>query len=988
MHKIAEKVTALSGKLIVTSQYTISSRFKQYGDIFNEYDAIEMLPIDIQELISLSGLQDSSLVRFWSDYIYAFTSGHPQLVSAFVMYGEQSKWNPKEADFVTQPTSVDQVKAESRRLLANAIRNPEARKLARYLSLVSGRFDRDFAVSLGSAIPGLQEPGIAFDALIGPWIEQHAPDVYSLSPLLRGYAHAEVSASEIPNHYLSICAVFLKRSSLTANDIVQAMFAALTAEFDPLIAKLCKIQYSASSEIFKLIAKEIFIISHLYLDNPSAFPNIHPMTRFAFRHFQLKIAEAIEDWKKYQKIDSIIKQEISSIGKNCLEYKMSLWIWYLDTIIRVNSSIPVSERIIRANTLLEMVYSSEMKDIVELINYEEAMVDSLLMIATQNLDSVNDLEFLLNDLRKRSREIVNAIFRGFDNYQDFLSLLIDRVWLNESKREAPDWDGCLRVFSGFLKFSHVIGNDWLLSSAARGMMIVHDEYLGNPQKAFEILGEARRLLAKSHPLIDVQESMLFYRAGNHEKVVEIIANLESNFETDELPIHRVYALARGIRSAGHLARADQIQNFCDKGRQISQIIQMDHLRAVGETAFQAEAAWNLWQKMDFIHTLEAFENVIENLTATSHQDHTLFKLLRLRVGSAIAWLSNSWINHGKIVRFKTSLPEPFSGMFANFEDLPENSILNPLPPYPLIWANLAKFAASFSTLSVIERLSQNACDEVNGKQFFMAKMISKHSFFLNAIVRGDFELALESGLEYSKLFAMIPNYRERLESKSSIFERIDINTFFSEGDSEFLKRWSESFIGLTIEPIVLAISSVGERVKINGHKLVPRLVASFGDSDKAVLSTTWLSVIVNALSGNPTEIQKIREVVNNTEGFDDYIRRLSVIAMGALRGAQVPECLSSQFSILRNMLLPGRESYWAVFFFNLVAERWKYFANYQRFLMGSPAFWAPRILEAIDSAPGNAASVAKILLLVAQACKIKWPASMFAELHDLSMTSE
>jgi len=275
--------------------------------------------------------------------------------------------------------------------------------------------------------------------------------VYSLSPLLRGYAEAEVRKEGLEKYYIVVCVAWLKKKTLTPFEVVQAMIAALTVKFEPLIAKLCKIQFTTSAEDFKIISKELFLIPHLYIGTEAQLDGIHPMTRFMFRYFQLKITENNEDWQTYVKIDNQIKKEIDEIDSGDLEYKMCLWMFYIDTIIRVNTPISATEKISRALTIMDMVYNDELSEITSIIDSNKIPIDSLLMIAAYSIDTYQELEFLLNQLYERSRDIVASFLRGFEIYPDNLSLMIDRVWLNESKKEHPDWDKCIGVFSEAMK---------------------------------------------------------------------------------------------------------------------------------------------------------------------------------------------------------------------------------------------------------------------------------------------------------------------------------------------------------------------------------------------------------------------------------------------------------------------------------------------------------------------------------------------------------
>jgi len=93
LSKIFDNVKKSSAKIIITSQYRLPSRLKvQIADESFEYVAPEMSEEDISLLLNRSGLDDDKLIPFWSTYILASTSGHPQLVGAFAAYAKEKRW--------------------------------------------------------------------------------------------------------------------------------------------------------------------------------------------------------------------------------------------------------------------------------------------------------------------------------------------------------------------------------------------------------------------------------------------------------------------------------------------------------------------------------------------------------------------------------------------------------------------------------------------------------------------------------------------------------------------------------------------------------------------------------------------------------------------------------------------------------------------------------------------------------------------------------
>lgn len=100
---------------------------------------------------------------------------------------------------------------------------------------------------------------------------------------------------------------------------------------------------------------------------------------------------------------------------------------------------------------------------------------------------------------------------------------------------------------------------------------------------------------------------------------------------------------------------------------------------------------------------------------------------------------------------------------------------------------------------------------------------------------------------------------------------------------------------------------------------------------------------------------------------------------------QLSETMSAQFSMLKNMILPVMaSSHWAIFYFRMVAKRWNYLANNQKFLMLLPSIWSEKILDTISVASPTASDVAKLLLLIGEATSINWPKEMLFELKEIS----
>ena len=983
---ISDYAKKSSAKIIITSQYRLPSRLKaQIGDGLFEYVAPEMSETDISLLLNRHGLNDDELIRFWSTYIRASTSGHPQLVGAFGAYAKEKGWSFTAGMLGQQPLSVDAVKTESRKLLAETINSDEARELARHLSLITGPFDREFALNIGSAAPGVKEPGHALDTLIGPWIESLGNDIYSLSPLLKGYAEAEAGENGLERYYMILCAAWLKKRTLTPFEVSQAMLAALTAKFDPLISKLCNILFTESSEDFGIISKELYLIPLLYIESEAQLTGIHPMTRFMFRYFQLQIAENNADWKQYLSIYFQIQKEINELDVSSSEYKMCLWMFNIASIIKLNTPIPPKNRILKALKIIEMVQKSEFIDITSYLDLGKFQLDSLLVFAASKIDNYKDLQFLITELKKRSNSIVSIFFRGFEKYPDNLSLMIDMVWFNESKNENPAWNKCIKVFSEAMEFAAQYGNEWLLASAAAGIIVINDEYLDDSTNALLVADRTRASLDVPHPIIELQEATVRYRSGQYEKVIEATINLESSLTPEIMPIRRVYALSRAIRSAGELKYWDKAIYFAERGRQISQYIIVEGMSELAPICFEAELGWSYHEKGCLDKAITQFESVLTKMEGFSDKGYLLFNIFHLRLGSALGWLSHTLKMNGTIIQLKTSISKPFAGMFANFEDPPEKTKGHRVQAYPLLWAHLAKYSASFVDTDFIHSMAKRAMIRIGGKQFFLALTETHYAIHLNSLVNLEIDKALEAGMEYAKLIAMLPNH-EILTSESWDFrEPVDIDGYRQNLDKGFYDKWFDFLTTTVLEPMTMFLCDLNEKPNLDFSRWIDQFSDTFGEGHKSIKFAKWMEKVISTVFGDSDAIEMIRRDAWNSSSESEQTRRLSILAMCVLPRIPLAETLSAQFSMLKTMIHPViKDSCWAIFFYRIVAKRWTYFANNQKFLMRSPRIWSGKILDAISLASPTISDVAKLLLLIGEAAEMKWPKEMLSELHELS----
>jgi len=232
---------------------------------------------------------------------------------------------------------------------------------------------------------------------------------------------------------------------------------------------------------------------------------------------------------------------------------------------------------------------------------------------------------------------------------------------------------------------------------------------------------------------------------------------------------------------------------------------------------------------------------------------------------------------------------------------------------------------------------------------------------------------------------MLSDYKESRGELWKLNEPVNLDGYFKEPGQEFYIRWSEYISTLIVEPMMMFICISDELPMLDFSKWVDNLIDIFGEKDKTVKSVKWLEKVVSSVFADEAAIEEIREDTRNSSGQSEHTRRLSILAMCVSTHLQLPEVLSAQFSMLKTMMHPMMaNSYWAIFFYNMVVKRWVFLAENQKFFMISPKIWSEKILSAISFSSPTAKDIAKILLLVGEATGIRWPGEMLSELRQVS----
>lgn len=974
----AAKVLAADALLIVTSQGFSPTRLMDLlANQLTTFDMPAMSAEEIRELLTYGGLMDQELYPFWTTFIQARTHGHPQLVGAYISFGKEAEWKISAESFVTTPQSAESVKRESRRLLAETIRSEEARELARRLSVVNISFPRDFALAIARCTPSLQEPGHAFESLLGPWMEIIDEKHYSLSPLLEGYAASEVGQPGLPRFFKMAAYAWFSQKTLNQVQFFQLVTCALLANEEFLIAHTGYVLLTTEYPKFQIMAKELSLICAFGINETNFLKDLQPTTRFLFRMGQLRIAAQISQATSYMKLDAAIFAELEPKQDEQF-YRNLLFTYYLQTCTAQNSPITIHERISRAIKAIDLFQ----KQLID-ANYASSFgvrksLGTVLVLATSHLQSMDDLAYLVGELNQRSAETINLGLSGFDDFPDLLALLPDRTWMAETKNQEPRWEQCQTVLSEVLEFAHQHNIPWFLAGAARAKMVVFDEYLDKPESALEVANDARQKLGANHPVIDLAESTVRFRREEYSECTLLFDRADKDLPPEHVTLERIFALRRVIIAASKSRAWDKIQIYADRGLELVKSLPDKIFGEIATVAFQLEKAWASHESEDRVSAIEHFETALKLAEGFADQRQPLFHILRLRFGHTLGWLgyTTGQSSLGAADQIGKSA-RPFSGVFANLEEPPPAALDRPGVPYEGFWAMLAKYAAWYTSSAKIKSFAERSVTPTAEGQFYLSLWSARGALFANHLAEEDFDAALISGLDYVKIEVAGSAYRAA--GKEAVLEGY-VNFGNEELSPEFHNQWVEAIPFRVFEPILMTLCSAEKSPQINFNAWRQLLRKTLGTHD---LIDKTLECLEIGLTRDADATKKALSMAHKSPPVIPAMQRLGQLICCASKTLAIKECIAAQASYLLAMPSPLEKTLIADAFTRMVAKRWRDFATTQKFLITLPTFYSPILLQAASQKVPTIADCANLLILVAEAAQITWPTKMAGRLRQL-----
>ena len=930
--------------LMITSQHKLPVRITTLYEISNDSTILvpELKFEEIEELATKHGCPDKR-VQSLSKIIWGQTKGHPLLSHARVLEFQQRRWLVNEMAEIFSSNTLDDIRSEIRTRLSENL-SDESRLFLYRLSIFTSKFQRTNALAIAEHSPEINMSGEVFDKLVGPWIERVDADYFRLSPLVEGNANKVFSEAEVKVLHAQAAQSFLRQKTISNVEFYGLLLHGVLGEYAPAIVNANLAWMTLDDEFKKPLAEYVELFTFLGMDK-ELFPNEPAGNQFA-RALQFEIAGKTRK-EQLKQIAIIWEKELQKL---CLDKDLPFFVkltfqnkffWsalvsdeiQFDFLLIAKWGIQLIKFILANKT--ENPYKDLPKDITSfqgIIDNPKYIFGFLISKCNSELDVIT----LIRELNSLSEPDDKVIWDLINSETYFLTLLIDKLWLDKAKQEHPDWDESLNYLNEVQQIADLRKSDELIAITAVAKAIIHEEYKHSTDEAFLELNNATKKLGYAHSEIENYRAKIFLIHKENQKAFEIWKQFVPELVKKNRG-GRLFFCRDAELSAARLEKWGDVAEFAFYGLEMAtgdeMNFGMDPAESVNifELNFRGDAAFALWKDGQFEESLEQIKIILESYQNIPIEElPNELKTLHLRLSYLVTWIRFG-TNHGQ-------LNEPTAGFFSNPDKFYEIIEGANIQPYSVIWyfASLIelKVSAKQNVLNELRRSNKSLPNKVT--EFGYDEIILKYQ-----ILDSDFDSLLISAYNFTDKY---------------IDEEVGSTSYYLQINAEMKRIISVSVFRS------LATKQISQ---------IP-FEKWFSDSKEKKLDdlTIWLNSLKNLLGSHSQKLA-------NTLADDNAIhnnRRIAAMIM-SFRNDLTPEArlyahvtlVNSGDFLLWKDLVEDLVSY-------CISEDWRNIATKSRFSIINPTVNAPLILQACDDESRTGFHKAAFVLLTASKA-VKLPIS-------------
>ncbi len=756
-----------NGRIIITTQGALPDRIVHLYDLPSSSFA-PVPPLSEHEIKQLSvnyGCTEAHL-KAWSRIIYLSTRGHPQLAHAWVRSLEARGWPPATSQEVVSAPDLEEVRRESRNRLRDSLPSDEARLLLYRLSILT-HFRKQQAIALGSYTPPVPLAGEVFDSLTGPWIEAVDGTRFRLSPLLDNAAAEIFSPAEIKELNAIAARFYLTQQTIDVTDFNGLLLHGLLGEAaDALSAAVMNILRVPQTH-WPQVSQVLDWFTHLAISKgEQLYPE--PLMNVLLRHMQFRVA-AEGNFHRAVQISEICLREMEEIDDTKLYRgsKRAMQVTFLsNSLFSLQVPFAVETVVAQLVQIILLLRDSE-PFFAEAPDFDAAREASMRAVLNagvclraavgrcETASAVIEFLSLLNDRSPGETREIWEIFNS-DNYLSMM--LVDRIWLDETRQSAPDWKLCLERLEQAAVIAKAKKAAALVTATFRARALVEEEYLKDTEAAIATLAEGNADASSSAVYLDDYRAKVLFLEGRLEEALALWRKVLPVLE-EQGELGRTYSYRDAEICAGKLGLWQEAAELASAGEAAARQPWLDlpdtplptHQASVTAAGFKADYAFALWKAGDRAQAVRDFAQLVDGFSSLPSPTTDLkSNLLYKRIGYAIGWLVQEDDPEPDFI-------EPPSGFFSNPD--PVEEVKNtPIQPASLLWYLLAKLEYRLHIGDDIFRRFEkeaskvNTVDRIGYRQLKLGHALAKlelselvSDFLINFVELEKF--AAESGLD-------------------------------------------------------------------------------------------------------------------------------------------------------------------------------------------------------------------------------------------------
>jgi len=633
-----------------------------------------LVPDEIEVLCKLHGA-DTKTAKLWKIPIAAQTGGHPVLVHARVRGMQFRNWSAPHVTELFTSHDVDEVRQEFRKTLTDTL-SQDSRNLLYRLSVFFNRFNRRQVLDLAGGEPSIFLAGEVFDRLIGPWIEPDGRDHYRLSPLLSDAAAKVFSEAEFKKLHANAASSYLKEEKITPQDANSILMHGIRGE-NPfpmmiLLPKLLAVDEEYKDSVYELLSWFPLV----NVENGQTFFKGFMLANSYIRQLQFAIQSHLHP-EKVQPIIERWEDELNApegpldIAGTSLSHKFT---FLMDILIHTKAEIE-PEKIAKYVTEMNVILRREEKMAPDFPEYDSEFWGSFhglddiaifLGASVARFPEGGDIVRFLVALHQTDNAVTGEIWHAFDADIHLTTLAVDRLWLNETKQESPDWQTCIENLDLLSQIGIGKSVPSITAAALRAKAIIYEEYLKDQHGALDMLSQAESQVGLSHPLIDEYRARILIFRERFDEALDLLDRVINR--SDGAPAGRYVVFRDAEMCSANLGRWSDAAAYAAKG--MGAALQFEGASADGSICeetlafamtFQADRAYCLWKAGIHESAIKEFRSILEQFESLSSFEEDLrAQMLYRRVGYAIGWLAK-----GEKIS-KDFAFEPPIGWFSDF----------------------------------------------------------------------------------------------------------------------------------------------------------------------------------------------------------------------------------------------------------------------------------------------------------------------------------